>query len=198
SIAGPGGQRTGLRVPSGPTASSPLVPVSISTVPAQPTVSAPAPAPLIPIPAPGPAPIIPAPALPSGIKFAKPPMYNGKDKEKLEEFELKCSMYLDSHDPRMHPKTKINFVTGYLEEEAQRWLTPFLIEEGRTPFSVPFLNDWGLFWNEMEHRFGEHNKIEKFRLALGKLKQTKDVQSYLYEFQRYAQPLNYGDNDLRD
>ncbi|EUC59829.1 retrotransposon gag protein, partial [Rhizoctonia solani AG-3 Rhs1AP] len=140
----------------------------------------------------------PAPRLPAGVKLAKPPMYNGKDKEKLEEFEMKCAMYLDSLAPGMDEKLKINFVTGYLEDKAQRWLTAWLLQEGRNPGSVPFLNSWPLFWAELNHRFGEHNKEEKYRIALNKLKQTRDVQNYLYEFQRLAQPLHYSDNELHD
>ena len=58
-------------------------------------------------------------------------MFDGKDQEKLEEFELKCSMYLDSVAPGSSEAIKINFVVGYLEGDAQKWLTPYLVEEGR-------------------------------------------------------------------
>ncbi|KDN37849.1 hypothetical protein RSAG8_09903, partial [Rhizoctonia solani AG-8 WAC10335] len=78
---------------------------------------------------------------------------DGKDKEKLEEFCIKCSMYLDTYDPNMHDKTKINFVIGYLEGNAQKWLNPYLVEEGTHPVNTT------------------------------KLKQTKDVQGFLNEFQ---------------
>ena len=65
--------------------------------------------PAIPLAAPAP---VPLPG--SRLKFAKPPMFDGKDFEKLEEFELKCSMYLDLVAPGLADAIKINFVVGYL------------------------------------------------------------------------------------
>ncbi|CUA73094.1 Transposon Ty3-G Gag-Pol polyprotein [Rhizoctonia solani] len=131
-------------------------------------------------------------------KFTKPPKYDGKDREGLEEFQIKCAMYLDSINDALSPQLKINFVVGYLEGDAQKWLNPFLLQEGARRGSVPFLNDWMAFWRELNTRFGEQNKNEKYRIALNKLKQTKDVQSYLYEFNKFSQPLSYGDSELRD
>ncbi|CUA73096.1 hypothetical protein RSOLAG22IIIB_05169 [Rhizoctonia solani] len=131
-------------------------------------------------------------------KFAKPPKYNGKDRKGLEEFQIKCAMYLDSINDALSPQLKIHFVVGYLEGDAQKWLNPFLLQEGARRGSVPFLNDWMAFWRELNTRFGEQNKNEKYRIALNKLKQTKDVQSYLYEFNKFSQPLSYGDSKLRD
>ncbi|KDN46338.1 hypothetical protein RSAG8_04282, partial [Rhizoctonia solani AG-8 WAC10335] len=98
----------------------------------------------------------------------------------------------------MHPKTKINFVIGYLEGDAQKWLNPYLVEEGTNPGSIHLLNNWQAFWEQLNSRFGEHNKVEKYRIALSKLKQTKDVQSFLYEFQRLCYPLGYNENTQRD
>ena len=89
--------------------------------------------PAIPLAAPAP---VPLPG--SHLKFAKPPMFDGKDCEKLEEFEPKCSMYLDLVAPSSADAIKINFVVGYLEGDAQKWLTPYLVEEGRNRGSIPF------------------------------------------------------------
>ena len=48
----------------------------------------------------------------------------------------------------------------------------------------------------MQVHFGEHNQEEKYRVQLTKLKQKTDVQAYLSEFRRLAQPLGYNDTIL--
>ena len=107
-------------------------------------------------------------------------------------------MYLDSVAPGSADAIKINFVVGYLEGNAQKWLTPYLVEEGRNCGSIPFLTSWNLFWQQVQVRFGEHNREEKYCLQLAKLRQRTDVQAYLSEFRRLAQPLGYNDTILRD
>ena len=191
---------TGPAIPPAAPAMAPLIPAAPTPL-RQPTPRAAVPPvvlppPPIPVPA---APLVaPAPITGSRLKFAKPPMFDGKDREKLEEFELKCSMYLDSVAPGSADAIKINFLVGYLEGDAQKWLTPYLVEEGRNWGSIPFLTSWNLFWQQMQVRFGEHNREEKYRLQLAKLKQRTDVQAYLSEFRRLAQPLGYNDTILRD
>ncbi|KDN43400.1 hypothetical protein RSAG8_06184, partial [Rhizoctonia solani AG-8 WAC10335] len=126
------GNRTLFRVPqqagSQPAAPQPLIQLAPPTRQATPVLQR-----VPPPPPPAPRAPIPPPAL-----AVVPP--------KLEEFCIKCSMYLDTYDPNMHPKTKINFVIGYLEGDAQKWLNPYLVEEGTNPGTIHLLNNWQAFW----------------------------------------------------
>ena len=107
-------------------------------------------------------------------------------------------MYLDSVAPGSLEAIKINFVVGYLEGDAQKWLTPYLVEEGRNRGYITFLTSWNLFWQQMQIRFGEHNHEEKYCLQLAKLKQQTDVQAYLSKFRCLAQPFGYNNTILQD
>ena len=96
-----------------PPGATPLIPP-----PAQPRLPTPFRAPPPPPAAPMASIPIATPIPGSRLKFAKPPTFDGKDRDKLEEFELKCTMYLDSTVPGASDAIKINFAVGYLEGDA--------------------------------------------------------------------------------
>ncbi|KAG8754652.1 hypothetical protein FRC11_006542, partial [Ceratobasidium sp. 423] len=163
-----------------------------------------APVPVIPPVAPIPPvpPVVPippvAPATTSGVKYATPDKYDGKNKEKAEDFATACDMYLDAKGQGLTARQKINFITGYLEGTARDWVQPHLSQECLTPGSVAWLNDLALFWREFDKRFGDNNKAERYCLKFQACKQTKSVQEYLRDLQTYAMPLGYLDEVIRD
>ncbi|KAG8686360.1 hypothetical protein FRC11_009056, partial [Ceratobasidium sp. 423] len=91
-------------------------------------------------------PVAPAPTTTSGVKYATPDKYNGKNKEKAEDFATAHDMYLDAKGQGLTDRQKINFITGYLEGMARNWVQPHLSQERLNPGSVTWLNDITLFW----------------------------------------------------
>ncbi|CUA70831.1 hypothetical protein RSOLAG22IIIB_09171 [Rhizoctonia solani] len=139
-----------------------------------------------------------APAAPTPrIKLAPPPKFDGKDKNRAEEFRTSCDMYWRTCYPTAPRNDSVTFIISYLEGFARESIqTALNLDTAGT--RIAWLHDIDLFWAEFIRRFGNPYKTQEYRAKMEKLHQTSDVGHYLQEFEMYTTALNYGDEALRD
>lgn len=139
-------------------------------------VSATAPAPTTPTAAP----LVPmiSSAKPKGNK---PQEYSGR-RESTKQFLDQCELYF-----RINPMTeddKVSIAATYLRGSAFTWFGTYESNFGRIP-------TFAAFRSALTSAFGETDRVDKAKAALGKLRQTKSCAAYNSEFNRLIADAGY-------
>jgi hypothetical protein len=130
---------------------------------------------------------------------ARPDNYDG-NRAKLESWILQFDRYFHLENDNFEENDKVIFATGFMKEDAERWVTPFLRKYMNDDITdaenTHLMESWDLFKVKLRQVFSAFNETLLAEQKIQLLRQTKSAAEYTTTFQQNAEHLQWDNNAL--
>jgi hypothetical protein len=133
------------------------------------------------------------------VKAREPDKFDGNDPKKLKEWLFQCRLYFTSNPSRFpSDNAKITFAISYLGDTAMGWFQAVLENDSVEWSETPIMNDWDVFRQELQDRFGLLDASGEAAEELDALRMgyNQTIVKYDLEFMRLTAQLNWDDSVL--
>jgi hypothetical protein len=128
-----------------------------------------------------------------GKHLAKPPEFDGKDRQGCSPFISHCRLYIRGNIANFPTEqSKILFVSSYLRGNAFSWFEPHL-----KTVDDPLFSNFETFVAELEKNMGDPDRERSLTRQLQTLSQTTSASAYATKFFQISSSLSWNDDALR-